>query len=273
MEEITKIKETVSFLKEKIKETPEIGIILGSGLGPLAEEVENAVRVPYAQIPYFPLSTAPGHAGNLVIGTLGGKRVCVLQGRFHYYEGHAVSQVVFPVRVMRLLGIQNLLVTNACGGVNRNFKAGDLMLIKDHISFFSDNPLRGPNIDELGPRFNDMTAAYPETLRQMAKAAAAQIGLTLQEGIYLYVKGPSFETPAEIRMVGLLGADAVGMSTVPEVIVAHHCGMQVLGISCISNKAAGISDKPLSQEEVMETGARVRDRFVLLLKAIVKNWE
>jgi purine-nucleoside phosphorylase len=273
MEELTKIQQAVSFLKEKIKEIPEIGIILGSGLGALAEEVENAVRVPYAQIPHFPLSTAPGHAGNLVIGNLGGKKVCVLQGRFHYYEGYAVSQVVFPVRVLRLFGIQNLLVTNASGGVNRNYNSGDLMLIKDHISFFSENPLRGPNIDELGPRFNDMTASYPEKLRRMAKAAAAQIGITLQEGIYLYVKGPSFETPAEIRMVGLLGADAIGMSTVPEVIVAHHCGMQVLGISCISNKAAGISDRPLSQEEVMKIGARVRDRFVLLLKAIVKNWE
>jgi purine-nucleoside phosphorylase len=271
--EIIKVKEAVSFLKTKIRETPEVAIILGSGLGSLAEEVANAVRIPYAHIPHFAVSSAPGHEGNLVIGTLGVKRVCVLQGRFHYYEGHDISRVVFPVRVLRLLGIRNLLVTNASGGVNRNFKAGDLMLIKDHISFFSDNPLRGPNIDELGPRFNDMTAAYPETLRQMAKATAAQIGLTLQEGIYLYVKGPSFETPAEIRMVGLLGADAVGMSTVPEVIVAHHCGMQVLGISCITNKAAGISDKPLSQEEVMETGARVRDQFVLLLKAIVKNWE
>ncbi|RPI78026.1 MAG: purine-nucleoside phosphorylase [Desulfobacteraceae bacterium] len=272
MEEIAKIEEAVAYLKPRIGETPEIAIILGSGLGTLAEEVENAVRIPYAHIPHFAVSSAPGHEGNLVIGTLGGKKVCVLQGRFHYYEGHDISRVVFPVRVLRLLGIRNLLVTNAAGGVNRHYNAGDLMLIKDHISFFSENPLRGPNIDALGPRFNDMTAAYPEDLRQMAKAAAARIGLALQEGIYVYAKGPSFETPAEIRMVGLLGADAVGMSTVPEVITAHHDGMRVLGISCISNKAAGISDQPLSQEEVMETGARVRDRFVGLLKEIVKNW-
>jgi purine-nucleoside phosphorylase len=273
MEEMMKIRQAVSFLQEKIKGTPEIGIILGSGLGTLTDEVENASRIPYAQIPHFSASTAPGHEGNWVTGTLSGKRVCVLQGRFHYYEGYSISQVVFPVRVMRLLGIRNLLVTNAAGGVNRNFNAGDLMLIKDHISIFGENPLRGPNIDELGPRFSDMTDAYPEKLRRLAKAAAAQLGLLLQEGIYLYLKGPSFETPAEIHMAGLLGVDAVGMSTVPEVIVARHGGMEVLGISCISNKAAGISGRPLSQEEVMETGARVRERFAALLKAIVRNWE
>ena len=249
---------------------PTLGLILGSGLGVLGDQIEGADFVPYAEIPGFPVSTVEGHAGRLVFGELEGKQVVIMQGRFHYYEGYSMDEVVFPVRVMKLLGVETLVVTNAAGGVNTAFMPGDLMLISDHIKFFTDSPLRGHNIEELGPRFNDMSTAYTPALRSLARDAAAAQGIDVREGVYAHMPGPSFETPAEIRMLRTLGADAVGMSTVPEVIAAAHADMKVLGISAISNMAAGILDQPLNHEEVMETGRMVRDRFVGLVRAVVQ---
>lgn len=249
---------------------PTVGLILGSGLGVLGDDIPGADAIPYEEIPGFPVSTVEGHAGRLVFGELGGKQVVIMQGRFHYYEGYSMDEVVFPVRVMKLLGVETLLVTNAAGGVNTGFRPGDLMLITDHIKLFTDSPLRGHNIEAFGPRFNDMSTAYTPALRRMAKEVAATAGIDVREGVYAHMPGPSFETPAEIRMLRTLGADAVGMSTVPEVITAVHASMEVLGISAISNMAAGILDQPLNHDEVIETGRMVRDKFVALVKAIVE---
>lgn len=271
-EKLETARKAADYIRGKIGESPEIGLVLGSGLGVLGNDVENPVVIDYKDIPGFPLSTVPGHAGRLVVGTLEGRSVLVMQGRFHYYEGYSLEQVTFPVRVMKMIGIGNLLVTNAAGGVNMAFRPADLMLITDHIKFFSDSPLRGKNIDELGPRFNDMSEAYSRELRDLAKKAAAAEGIDLREGVYAFMGGPSFETPAEIRMLRTLGADAVGMSTVPEVITAVHAGMRVLGISCISNMAAGILPQPLNHEEVMETGELVKEKFLTLVRGVVKAW-
>lgn len=266
------VREAAAYIEQESGKSPEIGMILGSGLGILGNEVEDAVIIPYEDIPHFPRSTVEGHAGQLVLGTLEGRSVLVMQGRFHYYEGYDMDAVTFPVRVMKILGIEDMLVTNAAGGCNPEFKPGDLMLISDHIKFFSNSPLRGANVDLFGPRFNDMSDAYSLELRKKAKAVGAGLGFDLAEGVYAFMSGPSFETPAEIRMLQLLGADAVGMSTVPEVITAVHAGMRVLGISCITNMAAGILDQPLNHEEVMETGAMVRDTFAALIRGILKVW-
>lgn len=249
---------------------PRVGLILGSGLGVLGDRVPQGIAIPYEEIPGFPVSTVEGHAGRLVAGTLGGQEVLVMQGRFHYYEGYSMDEVVFPVRVMKLLGVDTLIVTNAAGGVNTDFAPGDLMVITDHIKFFTDSPLRGPNIDAFGPRFNDMTTAYTPALRALAHQVARGQGLALREGVYAHMAGPSFETPAEIRMLRTLGADAVGMSTVPEVITAAHASMKVLGISAISNMAAGILDQPLDHEEVMEAGRQVQDAFVALIHGVLE---
>ena len=272
MEEIDRLKEAADFIKKRIKDSPEIGLILGSGLGVLADEIEDSVFIDYKSIPHFPVSTVEGHAGRMVIGKLNERAVLAFQGRFHYYEGYNMDKVVFPVRVMKLLGINNLLVTNASGGVNKRFKPGDLMIIKDHILFYTENPLRGSNLDELGPRFNDMSDAYNRNLRTLAKDAAEKARVEVQEGVYVFMGGPSYETPAEIRAVRVLGGDAVGMSTVPEVIAASHAGMRVIGISCITNMAAGILDQPLKHEEVMETADKVKSKFLKLVKAIVAEW-
>lgn len=266
---LTKIQEAAAYIKEQYPTAPEIGLILGSGLGVIADLVDNAKVVPYDQIPHFPVSTVEGHAGELLLGTIQGKHVLLMKGRFHMYEGYDVDVVSFPVRVMKQLGVQTLLVTNAAGGVNTSYEVGDLMLIKDHINFTSRNPLIGPNFNELGVRFPDMSEAYSRKLRQIAKDVAKEQGLKLQEGVYIGLLGPSYETPAEIRMIRTLGADAVGMSTVSEVIVARHAGMNVLGFSCISNMAAGILDQPLSHEEVMETTERVKPKFLKLILGIV----
>ena len=266
------IKESADYISSKIEAQPEIGMILGSGLGILADEIEGAKEINYSEIPNFPVSTVEGHEGKLVVGKLKNKQVMVMKGRFHYYEGYGMDEVSFPVRVMKLLGIHNLLVTNAAGGVNKDYEPGDLMLIKDHIKFFSESPLRGHNLNEFGPRFNDMSSAYSEDLRELAKENAYGLGLNLREGVYAFMPGPSYETPAEIRMLQVLGADAVGMSTVPEVIVATHSGMKVLGISCITNMAAGILDQPLNHEEVIETADRVKDKFLTLVKTLVEKW-
>ena len=272
MKSIEKMEQSAAFIRSKIEMQPEIAAVLGSGLGVLADEVEDAVEINYADIPHFPVSTVEGHAGKLVIGKLEGKAVMVMKGRFHYYEGYGMDEVAFPIRVMKLLGINNLLVTNAAGGINKKFEPGDLMLIKDHIKFFSESPLRGKNIEAFGPRFNDMSDCYTAALRETAKEIAYGLGLVLQEGVYGFMPGPSYETPAEIKMLNVLGADAVGMSTVPEVIVATHAGMKVLGISCISNMAAGILDQPLHHEEVMETAESVKEKFLTLVRAIIGKW-
>ncbi|MBO9129806.1 purine-nucleoside phosphorylase [Bacillus sp. 165] len=265
------IEKAASYLKGKFDRTPEVGLILGSGLGVLADEIENPVKVPYNEIPEFPVSTVEGHAGQLVFGTLQGVTVMAMQGRFHYYEGYAMQKVTFPVRVMKALGVEKLVVTNAAGGVNTSFETGDLMLISDHINFMSANPLIGPNDSELGFRFPDMSEAYCKNLRQQARKVAEGLNLKVQEGVYLAMSGPTYETPAEIRMARTLGADAVGMSTVPEVIVARHAGMKVLGISCITNMAAGILDQPLNHEEVIETTERVKVNFLSLVKGIISE--
>ncbi|OES44440.1 purine-nucleoside phosphorylase [Domibacillus iocasae] len=265
------INEAAQFLNEKLNQTPEIGLILGSGLGVLADEVENAVNIPYETIPHFPVSTVEGHAGELVIGTLSGKIVAAMKGRFHYYEGYTFEQVTFPVRVMKALGIETVIVTNAAGGVNESFEPGDLMLISDHLNLMGGNPLIGKNDNRLGVRFPDMSTAYSGELRKLAKQAAARVGIKVKEGVYAGNTGPVYETPAEVRMARLLGADAVGMSTVPEVIAARHGSMNVLGISCISNMAAGILDQPLAHEEVIETTEKVRADFLAYVKEIVQS--
>ena len=248
-----------------------VGIILGSGLGSFAEKVQAAHVVPYAEIPEFPVSGVTGHAGNLVIGHFGEKTVIVMQGRSHYYEGHSLDAVTFPVRVMKALGADTLILTNAAGGINERYSPGDLVLLADHISLLPEHPLRGPNDDTLGPRFVDMTHTYDRELRTLAEGVADKLGFALHSGVYAALPGPSYETPAEVRMLRTLGADLCGMSTVPEVIVARHQGMRCLGISCVTNLAAGITDEPLSHQEVTETAARVRDRFVKLVGGIVQG--
>lgn len=250
------IQEAADYVRSKVSETPRIGVILGSGLGDIAGRIENKTEIPYGQIPHFARSTAPGHKGQLVFGTLNGVTVLCMQGRLHFYEGHPMDAIIFPIRVMKLLGVQTLIVTNAAGGVNKGYQVGDLMLIQDHINFLGTNPLIGPNMQEFGPRFCDMSYTYTPRLREIAKKTAARLNIPLQEGVYLACTGPSFETPAEIRVFRTLGADAVGMSTVPEVIAASHCGMEVLAFSLITNMAAGVLDQKLTEEEVIVIGRR-----------------
>ncbi|MBT2738020.1 purine-nucleoside phosphorylase [Bacillus sp. ISL-7] len=266
-----KIQNATGFLKQKYENTPRIGLILGSGLGVLADEIETPVKIPYNQIPDFPISTVEGHAGQLVFGLLSGVEVVAMQGRFHFYEGYSMEKVTFPVRVMKELGVEMLIVTNAAGGVNETFSAGDLMIISDHINYMGTNPLIGPNDSKFGVRFPDMSEAYTKELRAVAREIADRLNIKVKEGVYFGNPGPVYETPAEIRMVRTLGGDAVGMSTVPEVIVARHSGMKVLGISCISNMAAGILDQPLTHDEVIETTERVKADFLQYIKEIVKT--
>ncbi|SDY49152.1 purine-nucleoside phosphorylase [Proteiniborus ethanoligenes] len=268
---IYKLNQTVDFIKSKLNEKPEIGIILGSGLGPLADEITDAVIIKYNEIPNFPSSTVQGHKGQLVIGKLENKVVVAMQGRFHYYEGYSLEQVTFPVRVMKALGVESMIVTNAAGGVNKEFSPGDLMIITDHINFAFDNPLIGENHDELGPRFPDMSHAYNKHMIEVANKAASNLKLHIREGVYMWNPGPCYETPAEVRLASFIGADAVGMSTVPEVITAIHGNMNVLGISCITNMASGILDQPLNHNEVIETSERVKNDFIFLIKEILKE--
>ncbi|KAB2333748.1 purine-nucleoside phosphorylase [Cytobacillus gottheilii] len=269
--DVNKIVNAASFLKEKYSKVPKIGLILGSGLGVLADEIIEPVKIPYNEIPDFPVSTVEGHAGQLVFGDLNGVDVVAMQGRFHYYEGYSFDKVTFPVRVMKELGVEILIVTNAAGGVNESFTPGDLMLISDHINNMGSNPLIGPNDSKLGVRFPDMSEAYAKDLRKAAKEIAQQLNINVKEGVYVGNTGPTYETPAEVRLLRVLGGDAVGMSTVPEVIVARHAGLKVLGISCISNMAAGILDQPLNHEEVIETTEKVKKDFLQYVKALVKN--
>ena len=262
------VQEAAAYVRSKLAGQPRVGIILGSGLGGIADEIENKVEIPYREIPHFACSTAPGHKGQLVCGTLNGAYVLCMQGRLHYYEGHSMQSILFPIRVMKLLGIETLIVTNAAGGVNLDFRAGDLMLIEDHINFLP-NPLIGPNDAEFGPRFCDMTYTYTPALRELAQQTAQKMNISLRHGVYMAVTGPNFETPAEIRAFRTLGADAVGMSTVPEALVAAHCGMTVTGVSCITNMAAGVLPQKLSHAEVMETAAVVHDTFHALVDLIL----
>ena len=244
---------------------PKVLLILGSGLGFLGDEVEHPIVVPYSEVPHMKFSTAPGHKGQFVFGRLGGQDVAVMQGRLHTYEGWDIDDVTYPVRVLRLLGAQTQVVTNAAGAVNVDFSAGDIMMITDHIKLFGVSPLCGPNVEEFGPRFPDVSHIYTPQLQTVAQEAAAQLGQTLRQGVYMYFPGPQFETPAEVRMARVLGADACGMSTVPEAIVAAHCGMKVLGFTLCTNMCAGILDQPLSGEEVMEIAAVSAKKFSALV--------
>ncbi|MBR7162718.1 MAG: purine-nucleoside phosphorylase [Clostridia bacterium] len=265
------INNTVDHIKSKTNQAPTIGLILGSGLGDFADGLENKVVIPFSDIPDFPRSTVAGHKGAFVIGECQGKTVVALQGRIHYYEGYPQQVITIPVRVMKLLGVQKIIITNACGGVNLNFNPGDLMLISDHINYSGANPLIGQNLDEFGPRFPDMSNIYTKDLRNKISKVAEENGIALRQGVYAMYSGPNYETPAEIRMFRTLGADAVGMSTVPEAIVAAHCGMEVVGISCITNMAAGVLPQKLNHQEVVETAALVHDKFQRLLTLIIGN--
>lgn len=264
---------STEYIKKQLDPSVEIDValVLGSGLGILADELENAVKIPYDTIPHFPVSTVVGHEGQCVIGELSGKTVLAMQGRFHYYEGYTMKEVTFPVRVFKALNIDKMILTNAAGGVNTSFNPGNLMIINDHINFTFTNPLIGKNYDELGPRFPDTSRIYTKHLIEIAKESAKDIHLDIKEGVYLFNSGPTYETPAEVRMARILGADAVGMSTVPEGITAAHADIEVLGISLITNMAAGILNQPLSHIEVVETANQVKNDFIALVKEIVKR--
>lgn len=270
MTQYDKIIQAAEYIKQRTGEI-EIGLVLGSAQGALAEEIQNPTVLSYGDIPGFAVSTAPAHAGRLVIGDLDGKRVACMQGRLHCYEGHAPADTVFPIQVMKFMGARAVIVTNAAGGVNTGFDPGDLMLITDHINLSGLNPLIGENDERIGPRFPDMSAAYTPALREIAARCAKELGITLREGVYLGCAGPNFETPAEIRAFRALGADAVGMSTVLEVIAAAHCGLNVLGISMITNMAAGVLDKPLDGEEVIEMGKIRGEESRRLIRSIIEK--
>jgi len=264
------ITEATNYINERIEKQPEIGLVLGSGLGVLADSI-NGVTIPYDSIPHFPQATVEGHKGQLIIGEFEGKQVIAMQGRFHFYEGYGIKQTTFPIRIMKLLGIDKLIVTNAAGGVNTAYEPGDLMLIEDHINLTGQNPLIGHNMSDFGARFPDMSSAYNKEMRTIAKQIADRLNITVREGVYAGMTGPSYETPAEIRMLRVMGADAIGMSTVSEVITAVHSGIKVLGISCISNMAAGILEQPLSHTEVIETTEKVKIEFSNLVRNFVKE--
>ncbi|RKL67660.1 purine-nucleoside phosphorylase [Salipaludibacillus neizhouensis] len=265
------IHESSEWIKKQIDVQPKIGMILGSGLGELADEIEDALIIPFDKIPHFPSSTVEGHKGQLVIGKMEGKVVVAMQGRFHFYEGYSMQQVTFPVRVMKELGCRGLIVTNACGGMNENFQPGDLMVINDHINFTGANPLIGQNLDDYGPRFPDMSQAYTSTLREFALETGKKLGQTLQKGVYVAVSGPTYMSGAELIMLRKFGADVVGMSTVPEVMVASHMSMNVLGISCITDMAIGETIEGITHEEVMKVAAKAKPRFKELVKEILKS--
>ena len=264
-----KIFTAADFIRSRIPFAPEIGLVLGSGLGDFADTLDEAVRVPYTEIPDFPQPTVEGHSGAFVFGRKMGKAVVALQGRLHYYEGFTQQELTLPIRVLAALGIRTLILTNAAGGVNLNFRPGDLMLLSDHINFSGNSPLIGPNLEAFGPRFPDVSDLYPKALRNRIQEEAEAAGISLREGVYAMYCGPNYETPAEIRMFRTLGADAVGMSTVPEALVAGHCGIPVVGISCITNMAAGVLPVKLNHAEVVETAAKVHDKFHKLVNLIL----
>ncbi|MBC2396555.1 purine-nucleoside phosphorylase [Clostridium tetanomorphum] len=268
---IEKVKEAKEYIQSIDSSKFDIAIILGTGLGSIVKDIENKKIIKYKDIPNFPVSTVVGHAGELITGELMGKKVLALNGRFHYYEGYAMKEVVFPVRVIKALGIEKIIITNAAGGMNPSFEAGDLMMITDHINFMGDNPLIGRNYEEFGPRFPDMSQAYNRELLRLAESAGDRLNIKLQKGVYIGVSGPTYETPAELKMLRAVGGDAVGMSTVPEVIVANHMSMKVLGISCITDMALGDNLEPLDHARVVETANKAMTRFVSLVKEIVSS--
>lgn len=271
---LEQIDENANAIRARIRIQPRVGVILGSGLGPLAESVENAVYIPYQELPSWPVSTVPGHQGRLVIGSLEQRAVMVMQGRAHFYEGYSISQIGLPVRVMQRLGVQILIVTNAAGAVNPDYSPGDLMLITDHLNLIGmagNSPLRGPNLDEFGPRFPDMSQAYDPSLADMARRVAAENQIALHEGVYVCLAGPSFETPADLRFLRIIGADAVGMSTVPEVTVACHGNLRVLGISGISNKANLDGKTTTTHEEVLEAGKMIVPKLATLIRGVLRR--
>jgi len=269
MDDFTRAESAAQFLLSQTPLRPAIGLVLGSGLGGFADELSEAARIPYASIPSFPRSTAIGHAGQLVIGKVGDIAVAAMQGRVHLYEGYSAKEVTFPTRVLGRMGIRALILTNAAGGINLEYKQGALVVITDHINLQGDNPLVGQNEDRFGPRFPDMTQAYSKPYRDITLRAARNLGKTVYQGVYAALLGPSYETPAEIRYLRTIGADLVGMSTVPEVIAARHMGIKVLAVSCVTNMAAGISDAVLNHDEVLATGERVKGDFVALLRAVL----
>ena len=269
---IEAIDEAVRFVRSKTSIQPQVGVILGSGLGNVVDALAIETAIPYSDIPGAKASTVVGHQGRMILARVNQTPVVVMQGRIHFYEGHEMSEVMFLARVIGRLGIRQLIVTNAAGGINTAYQAGDLMLISDHINLMGMNPLRGPNVDELGVRFPDMSEAYPASLREQAKEVARSLGQLVQEGVYLALSGPSYETPAEIRAFRTLGADAVGMSTIPEVIAMSQMGIPVLGISCITNMAAGILNQKLTHQEVMDTTARVQNDFTALVLGCLERF-
>jgi len=266
---LQKIQETTNFIKGKTKYNPKIGIILGTGLGGLVNEIENPEIIDYKDIPNFPVSTVKGHHGRLIFGMLGGKEVLAMQGRFHYYEGYEMQLLAFPIRVMKFLGVERLIVSNAAGGMNPDFKVGDIMFINDHINLMSNNPLMGPNDEEIGPRFPDMGEPYEHETLAMAKEIAAELNIPVKEGVYAAVTGPTFETPAEYRYIRIIGADAVGMSTVPEVIVARHAGMRVFALSVITDLGGMDEIVPVSHEEVIEAANKSEPLMTAIIKGLL----
>ena len=267
--EFSRAERAAKFILAKTRLRPKIALVLGSGLGAFADELSEVVRIPYERIPDFPRSTAIGHAGRLVIGKSGSVPVVTMQGRVHFYEGYLLKEVIFPVRVFNRIGVRAAILTNAAGGINLSLEQGALVVLRDHINLQGVNPLAGLNDERFGPRFPDMTGAYCKSYRETALEEARHLGIAAHEGVYAAMAGPSYETPAEIRFLRTIGADVVGMSTVPEVIAARHMGMRVLGISCVTNMAAGILDRPISHEEVLETGQRVKGQFIALLRAVL----
>ena len=267
-----KLQNCLKCVREKTDFVPKVAIVLGSGLGDYASSIDIVTEIPYSEIEGFPVSTVPGHAGKFIFGYVDNVPVVCMKGRVHFYEGYPISDVVLPARLMKLMGAEILFLTNAAGGVNTSFHAGDLMLIKDHIAVFAPNPLIGPNVDQLGTRFPDMSNVYDKDLQKIIRDTAVSNGIFLQEGVYTQLTGPSYESPAEIRMLRLLGCDAVGMSTVVEAIAANHCGMRICGISCISNLAAGMTDNPLNHKEVQEAADKAAAKFAKLVTESVKKF-
>lgn len=267
-----KIEQARVFIEEQINIQPQFGLVLGSGLGVLADEIEEQVAISYEKIPHFPLSTVTGHEGKLVIGTLAGKTVVAMQGRFHYYEGYSMDEVTFPVHVMKALGIHTIFLTNAAGGVNDQFRPGDLMVIRDHINQTGTNPLIGPNDDTIGPRFPDLSEVYSKENIEHVLRTAKELNIGVQTGVYVGNSGPTYETPAEVQMIRMLGGDAVGMSTVAEAIVARYVGLEVVGISCITNMAAGMLSEPLLHKDVVETARKAQHQFIRLIKHTLESF-
>ena len=267
-----KITESAEYIKGRISKTPHIGVVLGSGLGALVDIMEDKEIIPYSEIPHFPQSHVEGHAGNLVMGSIGNQRIAAMQGRFHYYEGFTMKEVTYPIYVMKQLGVENMIITNACGAINSTFKPGDLMIITDYINFSANNSLIGINDERLGPRFPDMTEAFSRELMAKAESTASSLGINCKHGVYNFYPGPCFESAAEIRAFAIMGADAVGMSTVPEVIAANYLGMKVLGISCITNMATGISKTKHDHAEVLKTADRASENLCSWVRELVSRW-